>query len=69
MFADHKIVTAVGSVGVVVMLGHLVLGPDIVPPAVGLPGAALAAVAWLYLATARRRGRGRSEGSSEGGPS
>jgi hypothetical protein len=64
MFADHKITTALGAVGVAVVLGHVVLGPEVVPPAIGLPGAGLAAAAGLYIALARRRGGGRSEGSS-----
>ncbi len=68
MFADHKIATAIGAVGVAIVLGHVVLGPDIVPPAVGLPGAGLAAAAGLYIALARRRGGGRSGNSSESGP-
>ena len=66
MFADHKIATAVGSLGAAVVLGHLILGPDIVPAAVGLPGAAIVALAGLYLAVARRRGRDRPAGSSDG---
>lgn len=66
MFADHKIATGVGSLGAAAVLGHVVLGPDIVPVAVALLGAAVAAAAGLYLAIARRRGRGRPEGSSGG---
>jgi hypothetical protein len=62
MFADHKFATVVGSVGAAIVLGHVVLGPDVVPPAVGLPGAALVAAAGLYIATVRRRTRDRSEG-------
>jgi hypothetical protein len=68
MFADRKIATALGAVGVVVVLGHVVLGPEVVPPAIGLPGAGLAAAAGLYIALVRRHGGARSEGSSEGGP-
>ncbi len=67
MLADHKIATAIGAVGAVLVLGHIMLGRDVVPAAVGLAGAAVAAVAGLYLAIVRRRGRGRPAASS-GGP-
>jgi hypothetical protein len=64
MFADHKLATAVGAAGLLVVLGH-VLGPEIVPPAVGIPGAALAAVSAAYLALANRRVEQRA-GSNDG---
>jgi drug/metabolite transporter (DMT)-like permease len=66
MLADHKIATAIGSLGAVVVLGHIMLGPNVVPAAVGLVGAAVAAAAGLYLAIVRRRGRGRPAASSGG---
>lgn len=66
MFADHKIATAVGLLGAVVILGHVMLGPDIVPVAAALLGAVVAGAAGLYLAIVRGRGRGRPEGSSGG---
>ncbi|MPZ90539.1 MAG: hypothetical protein GEU68_02735 [Actinobacteria bacterium] len=48
-FANHEIATAVGSVGATILLGHLMLGPDIVPPAVGFSGALPVAAAGIYF--------------------
>lgn len=60
MFADHKIATSVGSVGAAVILGHVMLGPAIIPPAVAVPGAGLLAIAGVYLPIARRRVKDRA---------
>jgi hypothetical protein len=51
----HKISTAVGGLGALVVLSHLLLGPDVVPVAAVLSGLALAGGAALRLAIARRR--------------
>jgi prevent-host-death family protein len=64
-FANHKIATAVGSVGATILLGQLMLGPDIVSPAVGFSGALPVAAAGIYFAIVRRRETGRSEGRPE----
>lgn len=55
MFADHKFATAVGSAGALVLLSHILLGPDVVPPLVALAGAVPLAAAALFLALVRRR--------------
>jgi hypothetical protein len=62
MLASHNLAKAIGAVGVVAVLGHVALGPSVVPVAVALAGAFLAAAAGLYFAIARRRGAGRPEG-------
>lgn len=60
MFADHKIATAVGSIGAAVVLGHVMLGPAVIPPAVAVPGACLIAIAGVYLMVVRRRAKDRA---------
>ncbi|MGA9596143.1 MAG: hypothetical protein WBV06_08305 [Acidimicrobiia bacterium] len=57
-FTEHKIATGLGAVGIVVLLGHVVLGPDVVPPLVGLAGAALALAAGIVFLLARRSSAG-----------
>jgi len=65
MLADHKVATAMGATGIGLVLGYVVLG-SIVPPALAILGAGLAAAAALIIALARRRDDNRPEGSSEG---
>jgi hypothetical protein len=67
MLADHKIATVFGGIGAVALLGHVMLGPDVVPPAVGISGALLLAAVGVYLAVVGRRRGDRSERSSRGG--
>jgi drug/metabolite transporter (DMT)-like permease len=61
--ADHKIAAAIGAVGVAIVLGHVVIGPDVVPPVVAALGAAVAGAAALFVALAERRRADRPEGS------
>jgi drug/metabolite transporter (DMT)-like permease len=61
--ADHKIAAAIGAVGIALVLGHVVLGRDVVPPPVALLGAGIAAVAALFVAIADRRRADRPGGS------
>lgn len=61
--ADHKIAAAIGAVGIALVLGHVVLGRDLVPPIVALLGAGIAAVAALFVAISDRRRAGRPGGS------
>lgn len=55
MFANHKVATSVGAVGVAVLAGHAILGPSVVPIVAALAGALVAAAAGVYLAVAHRR--------------
>ena len=57
MFEAHKGATAVGAVGAVIVLGHLVLGPDVVPVGGVLLGLLVVALAGLYVYAAERRSR------------
>jgi hypothetical protein len=61
--ADHKIAAAIGAVGVAIVLGHVVLGRDVVPPLVAAIGAVIAGVAALFVAIAERRRADRPGGS------
>lgn len=61
--ADHKIAAAIGVIGIALVLGHVVLGRDIVPPVVALLGAGIAGVAALFVAIAERRRADRPGGS------
>ncbi len=61
--ADHKIAAAVGAVGIALVLGHVLLGRDLVPPVVALVGAGIAGVAALFVAIAERRRADRPGGS------
>jgi hypothetical protein len=61
--ADHKIAAAVGAVGIALVLGHVLLGRDLVPPVVALVGAGIAGVAALFVAIAERRRFDRPGGS------
>ena len=61
--ADHKIAAAIGAIGIALVLGHVVLGRDIVPPLVALLGAAIVGVAALFVAIAERRRADRPGGS------
>ena len=63
--ADHKIAAAIGAVGIALVLGHVVLGRDVVPPVVALLGAGIAGVAALFVAIAERR-RADRPGRSDG---
>jgi len=55
VFANHKVASSLGAVGVAVLAGHALLGPSVVPVVVALAGAMLAAAAGMYLAIAHRR--------------
>lgn len=61
--ADHKVAAAIGAVGIALVLGHVVLGRDIIPPVVALLGAGIAGVAALFVAIAERRRADRPGGS------
>ena len=61
--ADHKIAAAIGAVGIAIVLGHVVVGPDVVPPFVAALGGAVAGLAALFVALAERRRADRPEGS------
>ncbi len=61
--ADHKVAAAVGAVGIALVLGHVLLGRDLVPPVVALLGAGIAGVAALFVAIAERRRADRPGGS------
>jgi hypothetical protein len=52
--ADHKIAAAIGAVGIALVLGHVVLGRDVVPPLAALLGAGIVGVAALFVAIAER---------------
>lgn len=56
MLGRHKFATAVGAVGGVLVLAHVVLGPAVMPVAGALVGVLLAAAAGLYLVIAQRTG-------------
>lgn len=64
--ADHKVATAVGALGVAIILGHVVLGRGVVPPAFAMIGAVIAAAAGLFIALAGRRSADRPDGSDDG---
>ena len=55
MFNEHKVATAIGAIGAVILMGHVVLGRSTVPVAVALAGVVLVAVAAVVLFVARRR--------------
>ena len=61
--AGHKVAAAIGAVGVALVLGHVVLGRDVVPPLLALLGAGIAGVAALFVAIAERRRADRPGGS------
>jgi len=61
--ADHKIAAAIGAVGIALVLGHVVLGRDVVPPLAALLGAGIVGVAGLFVMIAERRRADRSGGS------
>jgi hypothetical protein len=61
--ADHRIAAAIGAVGIALVLGHVVLGRDVVPPLVAAIGAGIAGVAALFVAIAERRRADRPGGS------
>jgi hypothetical protein len=63
--ADHKIAAAIGAVGIALVLGHVVLGPDVVPPLLALLGAGIAGVAAAFVALSERR-RADRPGASDG---
>lgn len=55
MFSEHKIATTIGAVGAAIVLGHVALGPSIVPVIGALSGALLVAASALFFAFTRRR--------------
>jgi hypothetical protein len=61
--ADHKIAAAIGVVGIAIVLGHVVVGPDVVPLFVAALGAAVGGVAALFVALTERRRADRPEDS------
>lgn len=62
MFARHRVATVLGAIGAVLVLGHVVLGREIVPVVVALAGAILLVAAGLYVLVADRRGSPGSTG-------
>ena len=63
MFQRHKITTAIGAVGAVLVLGHVVLGRAVVPPVVAIVGFVLVVGAGLFLVIARRSAERAARGS------
>jgi hypothetical protein len=61
--ADHKVAAAIGAVGIALVLGHVLLGRDIVPPLLALLGAGIAGVAAAFVALSERRREDRPGGS------
>jgi hypothetical protein len=61
--ADHKVAAAIGAVGIALVLGHVVLGRDVVPPLLALLGAGIAGVAAAFVALSERRRADRPGGS------
>lgn len=52
--------TTIGSIGALVVVGHLMLGPKVVPVGVMLPGLALLLLAGARIAIGNRRTNPRS---------
>lgn len=55
MFQSHKIATAVGAVGAALILGHVVLGPSVVPVAGAAIGLIVVGAAALFIYLRRAR--------------
>jgi hypothetical protein len=68
MIRSNKVASAVGAVGAVIALGHVVLGPTVVPVVAANFGAVLVVAAGLVVLVARRRGLDRDDQRSPGGP-
>ena len=57
--ADHKIAAAIGAVGIAIVLGHVVVGPDVVPPfvaALGAPSPVWRPCSWRWPNAVARTG-------------
>jgi hypothetical protein len=60
MLGQNKIATAIAAVGAAGVVGHVLLGPAVVPVAVALAGAVLVTAAFVYATIARKRESNRA---------